>query len=76
MLGTQTQFGPQSITSTYLINFALSSFIIESSIIEHIFSAIIIATIRHSIVASIPACHAGDRGSIPRDGNLGNWRSW
>ena len=23
---------------------------------------------RHSIVASIPACHAGDRGSIPRDG--------
>ena len=24
--------------------------------------------IRHSIVASIPACHAGDRGSIPRDG--------
>ena len=26
--------------------------------------------IRHSIVASIPACHAGDRGSIPRDGNF------
>jgi hypothetical protein len=26
--------------------------------------------IRHSIVASIPACHAGDRGSIPRDGEL------
>ena len=25
--------------------------------------------IRHSIVASIPACHAGDRGSIPRDGD-------
>ena len=24
--------------------------------------------VRHSIVASIPACHAGDRGSIPRDG--------
>jgi hypothetical protein len=24
--------------------------------------------IRLSIVASIPACHAGDRGSIPRDG--------
>jgi hypothetical protein len=24
--------------------------------------------IRHSIVASIPACHAGDRGSIPRVG--------
>ena len=26
--------------------------------------------VRHSIVASIPACHAGDRGSIPRDGIL------
>ena len=24
--------------------------------------------IRDSIVASIPACHAGDRGSIPRRG--------
>ncbi len=24
--------------------------------------------IRHSIVASIPACHAGDQGSIPCDG--------
>ena len=24
--------------------------------------------LRHSIVASIPACHAGDRGSIPRVG--------
>ena len=23
---------------------------------------------RHSIVASIPACHAGDQGSIPCDG--------
>ena len=23
---------------------------------------------RRSIVVSIPACHAGDRGSIPRDG--------
>ena len=27
-----------------------------------------ICTIRDSIVASIPACHAGDRGSIPRRG--------
>ncbi|KAL7506339.1 hypothetical protein ACHAXN_003637 [Cyclotella atomus] len=26
--------------------------------------------IRDSIVASIPACHAGDRGSIPRRGVL------
>ena len=25
-------------------------------------------TFRDSIVASIPACHAGDRGSIPRRG--------
>ena len=33
--------------------------------------------VRHSIVASIPACHAGDRGSIPRDGiSRGVWRSW
>ena len=24
--------------------------------------------VRHSIVASIPACHAGDRGPIPRRG--------
>ncbi|KAL7554688.1 hypothetical protein ACHAWF_018216, partial [Thalassiosira exigua] len=24
--------------------------------------------VRDSIVASIPACHAGDRGSIPRHG--------
>jgi hypothetical protein len=28
------------------------------------------SSIRHSIVASIPACHAGDRGSIPRVGEL------
>ena len=27
-----------------------------------------IGDIRDSIVASIPACHAGDRGSIPRRG--------
>ena len=27
-----------------------------------------IDSIRDSIVASIPACHAGDRGSIPRRG--------
>ena len=27
-------------------------------------------TIRGSIVVSIPACHAGDRGSIPRRGGL------
>ena len=27
-----------------------------------------ITSFRHSIVASIPACHAGDRGSIPRVG--------
>ncbi len=27
-------------------------------------------TIRDSIVVSIPACHAGDRGSIPRLGAL------
>ena len=27
-------------------------------------------TIRDSIVVSIPACHAGDRGSIPRLGVL------
>ena len=26
-------------------------------------------TFRDSIVASIPACHAGDRGSIPRRGD-------
>ena len=26
--------------------------------------------IRFSIVVSIPACHAGDRGSIPRHGEL------
>ena len=29
-----------------------------------------VTNIRCSIVASIPACHAGDRGSIPRDGVL------
>ena len=27
-------------------------------------------TILGSIVVSIPACHAGDRGSIPRQGGL------
>ena len=27
-------------------------------------------TIRDSIVVSIPACHAGDRGSIPRHGDV------
>ena len=26
--------------------------------------------VRDSIVASIPACHAGDRGSIPRRGEF------
>ena len=26
--------------------------------------------IRDSIVVSIPACHAGDRGSIPRHGDV------
>ena len=26
-------------------------------------------SVRHSIVASIPACHAGDQGSIPCDGD-------
>ncbi len=26
--------------------------------------------IRHSIVASIPACQAGDQGSIPCDGDF------
>ena len=29
---------------------------------------LLFSQIRDSIVASIPACHAGDRGSIPRDG--------
>ena len=29
----------------------------------------IIAVILDSIVVSIPACHAGDRGSIPRRGD-------
>ncbi len=29
--------------------------------------------IRDSIVASIPACHAGDRGSIPRRGVFLAW---
>ena len=30
----------------------------------------ILEVVRHSIVASIPACHAGDRGSIPRRGEF------
>ena len=30
-------------------------------------------TVRDSIVASIPACHAGDRGSIPRLGVFLFW---
>ena len=34
-----------------------------STIVSHRLSAI-----RGSIVVSIPACHAGDRGSIPRHG--------
>ena len=28
----------------------------------------VVLSIRDSIVVSIPACHAGDRGSIPRHG--------
>ena len=36
--------------------------------------------IRDSIVVSIPACHAGDRGSIPRHGELFTfyilWHMW
>ena len=28
------------------------------------------SVIRGSIVVSIPACHAGDRGSIPRHGDF------
>ena len=31
-------------------------------------SSIIVVNILGSIVVSIPACHAGDRGSIPRRG--------
>jgi hypothetical protein len=31
--------------------------------------------IRHSIVVSIPACHAGDQGSIPCDGKINFLRS-
>jgi hypothetical protein len=34
----------------------------------HVFSFFSSLPIRDSIVASIPACHAGDRGSIPRLG--------
>ena len=30
----------------------------------------VIIKFRHSIVASIPACHAGDQGSIPCDGGI------
>ena len=37
-------------------------------IIMLIASSCIIVNIRSSIVVSIPACHAGDRGSIPRFG--------
>ena len=32
--------------------------------------SVVTDSIRNSIVASIPACHAGDRGSIPRFGAL------
>ena len=32
----------------------------------------LLTSILDSIVVSIPACHAGDRGSIPRRGGLFN----
>ena len=34
-----------------------------------VYNVTVMITVRHSIVASIPACHAGDRGSIPRVGD-------
>ena len=44
----------------------------QSIFLWHYYSALwsIFSSIRDSIVASIPACHAGDRGSIPRRGVL------
>ena len=39
------------------------------------YTAIVNISIRGSIVASIPACHAGDPGSIPgRGAGLSHWR--
>ena len=40
--------------------------IAETDLLLHIFEYIILV----SIVVSIPACHAGDRGSIPRRGDF------
>ena len=55
----------------------LYAFFIFHSSLLHMYIEVYVSTehtrsnkVRHSIVASIPACHAGDRGSIPRDGIL------
>ena len=50
------------VTVPILLSAARSDIDDSESVIEHHYS------IRDSIVASIPACHAGDRGSIPRRG--------
>ena len=36
----------------------------------HSLTSVVLQQVRDSIVASIPACHAGDRGSIPRHGSI------
>ena len=43
---------------------------INIDIFKNVLKAYSTQQIRGSIVVSIPACHAGDRGSIPRHGEL------
>ena len=54
-----------------MLNFLFTRISVEnlSSSLTFIYTVLALnCTIRDSIVASIPACHAGDRGSIPRRG--------
>ncbi len=50
--------------------FFFQSLFLKFPVIRFPFLAKHLLTVRVSIVVSIPACHAGDRGSIPRHGEF------
>ena len=60
-LKRSTALAPVLQTSLLFLNFSGST--------RHLFMSLL-SQILGSIVVSIPACHAGDRGSIPRRGGL------
>jgi hypothetical protein len=56
-----------------MLNFIFCVFALLPLIIERL-NDILVLKILGSIVVSIPACHAGDRGSIPRRGGQSFWK--